>query len=216
MATAPSEPTWPETTPVTRLRSMHDPGPALAVEEELDLGRVGPALDHAAQHAGGAEDGRVQLDPVLAALVDGERAVPGKAVAAHHLRGHRLQGQDLAQAEDLAQALRLAGLVLPLLEQELQVLHALLRAAGSPRGRRAGPRSRSTPPSPRAPPPPPPFWRGERSEKTARWRRDAPPPPSTWWLITARWASTSPRRRKRLRRASMTACHETVPLPSPG
>ena len=179
VATAPSTPTWPETIPVTRLRSIMHPRPALAVQEELNLGRVGAALDHAPEHPGGAEHRGLQLHAVLAALVDGERAVPGKAVAAHHLRGQRLQGQDRPQARGAR-----AGAPTPAPGAAApgagsRGIARAPRAAGSPRARRAGPRIRSTPPAPRAPPRPPrsAAGRGARRPHAAGGRRRRPRPP---------------------------------------
>ena len=66
-------PTWsanpacPDTTAVMRLRSMRTPSPLSLVEQELHPRRVRPHRDHAPHHARGADDGRVEGDPVRAA-----------------------------------------------------------------------------------------------------------------------------------------------------
>ena len=90
------------------------------------LAACGPHGDHAAHHAGGADHGRVQAHAVLAALVEGDacgtrarrRARPPRATSG-------LQGQHLAQLQQLAQALGLrAPAALRCLQRSLQLAHA--------------------------------------------------------------------------------------------
>jgi hypothetical protein len=97
---------------------------ALVVEQELNLGRARPYRHHAPDHARGADDGRVERDPVRAAAVERHRAVPGHAVGGDHLGEQGVEGQRRLDVGDLAQAVGLAQAVLLALQLHLQRGHA--------------------------------------------------------------------------------------------
>ena len=104
------------------------PAPLSRSWSSCTLAALGPTATTRPSTPAGLITAASRATPRSPAAVEGEGAEPGHAVPGHDLGRHRLEGERLPQAQHLPQPVRLPRLVLPLLEQGLQVADLLLEA----------------------------------------------------------------------------------------
>ena len=128
LAPASAKPSCPETTPATRLRSIITPAPLSRSRRSCTLAALGPTATTRPSTPVGLITAASRATPASrprSRVRVRNQGMPSRVTTSAAIVS---RGRVCRKAEDLAQPLRLPGLVLPLLEQGLQVADLLLEA----------------------------------------------------------------------------------------